>query len=71
VSSGNIQIAFRDEGVLLSLDKTKLCFEVTYPLAAAGVSNNIPFNALYLFRPTSVQLGGSIVYNVAEGEHYI
>ena len=71
MKSGNIQIAFRDEGVLLSLDKTKLCFEVNYNTEAARASSNIPFNALYLFRPTSVQLGGSIVYNIAEGEHYI
>jgi hypothetical protein len=71
VQSGNIQIAFRDEGVLLNLDKTMLCFEVTYATGALRVSDNIPFNALYLFRPTSCQIGGSLVWNVAEGEHYI
>ena len=71
VQSGNIQIAFRDEGVLLNLDKTMLCFEVDYTVGNDRVSDNIPFNALYLFRPTSCQIGGSLVWNVAEGEHYI
>ena len=53
ISSGNIQLAFRDEGVLLNLDKTMVCFKVNYTTAAARVSDNIPFNVLYLFRPTS------------------
>ena len=48
-----------------------LCFDVRYDTTANRVSDNIPFNALYLFRPTSCQLGGSLVWNVAEGEHYI
>jgi hypothetical protein len=71
VQSGNIQIAFRDEGVLLNLDKTMLCFEVDYASADLRKTDSIPFNALYLFRPTSCQIGGSLVWNVAEGEHYI
>ena len=48
-----------------------LCFKVAYTTEAKRASDNIPFNVLYLFRPTSVQLGGSLVWNCAEGEHYI
>jgi hypothetical protein len=70
ITGGNLQIAFRDEGVLLNLDKTKICFQVKYTTTAARASENLPMNALQLFRPTSVSLGGSIVWNIAEGEHF-
>lgn len=67
----SVQIAIRDEGVLLSLDKTKVCFTVTYDTAADRASNSIPPNQLYLFRPTSCSIGGSVVWNCAQAEHYI
>ena len=70
MSSGNMQIAFRDEGVLLDIHKTCLQFKVAYNSVADRASNSLPYNCLYLFRPTSAQLGG-MTWNYADGEHYI
>jgi hypothetical protein len=66
-----VQIAIRDENVLLNLDKTKLCFRVRYESAAARATENIPLNTLMLFRPTSCQLGSSLVWNCSQAEHYV
>jgi len=53
-----MQLAFRDEGTLLNLDKTCVCFEVKYAGTNVGKvdganSGVLPNNVLNLMRPVS------------------
>jgi hypothetical protein len=53
-----MQLAFRDEGTLLNLDKTCVCFQVKYAGAGIGTTDGsnlgvLPNNILNLMRPVS------------------
>ena len=62
ISSGNLQIAIRDEGVLLDINKSCVAFDLTL-----GATTLLPDNICQAFQPINCQLG-KLSWAVGDGQ---